>query len=119
MKLKPYTAAPLAAAGCLFLTLVYGMVSSTADLPAAWRLPVLALAQTVSCMLPAVLFLFAYRDYNARRLRFALPRAESVGTLVLLLLCLLIGSALLTLVGKRVGFAGTQTAGTSGAASPA
>ena len=118
MKLKPYTAAPLAAAGCLFLTLVYGMVSSTADLPAAWRLPVLALAQTVSCMLPAVLFLFAYRDYNARRLRFALPRAESVGTLALLLLCLLIGSALLTLVGKRVGLAGTQTAGTSGAASP-
>ena len=118
MKLKPYTAAPLAAAGCLFLTLVYGMVSSTADLPAAWRLPVLALAQTVSCMLPAVLFLFAYRDYNARRLRFALPRAESVGTLALLLLCLLIGSALLTLVGKRVGFASTQTAGTSGAASP-
>lgn len=119
MKLKPYTAAPLAAAACLFLTLLYGMVSAGADLPAAWRLPVLGIAQAVSCLLPAVLYLCCYRDFNARRLRFALPRAESIGTLVLLLLCLLIGSAMLTLVGKRLGFESAQTAGTSGAASPA
>ena len=119
MKLKPYTTAPLAAAACSFLTLVYGMVSAGADLPAAWRLPVLGVAQTVCCMLPAVLYLFAYRAVNARRLRFAAPRIESVGTLVLLLCCLLLGSAILTLVGKRVGLDSESAAGTSGAASPA
>ena len=81
MKLKPYTAAPLAAAGCLFLTLVYGMVSSTADLPAAWRLPVLALAQTVSCMLPAVLFLFAYRGIPVCMRQDQPCHADSAGDL--------------------------------------
>ena len=119
MKLKAYTAAPLAAAACTFLTLLYGMVSAGADLPAAWRLPVLGAAQTVCCLLPAVLFLCAYRQFDARRLRFAVPQVKSVGTLVLLLLCLLLGSAILTLVGQRVGLESPQTAGTSGAASPA
>ena len=97
MKLKPYTAAPLAAAGCLFLTLVYGMVSSTADLPAAWRLPVLALAQTVSCMLPAVLFTlgFSLTGFADDFIKVVLHRPEGLSfwQKILLQLALSIGAA--------------------------
>lgn len=118
MKLKPYTTAPLCAAALYFLTLMYGWLTDGADIPSAWRLPLVGIAQTLACLLPAVVWLFVYRDFNASRLRFALPRAVSLGTLALLLVCLLLGSALLSLVGKRVGFDTAETTGISGAANP-
>lgn len=118
MKPKPYTAAPLAAAACLLLTQVSGMLLDTADLPAAWRLAALALSQILCCLLPAVFYLFVYREYGVRRERMTLPRAESAGTLVLLLCCLLLGSALLALVGSRLGIAQAQIGGIAGTASP-
>lgn len=118
MKLKSYTTAPLCAAAFYFLTLIYGWLTDGANLPSAWRLPLLGLAQTLACLLPAVVWLCCYRDFNARRLRFALPRAASLGTLVLLLVCLLLGSALLSLVGQRIGFDTVEITGISGAANP-
>ncbi|MBE6679248.1 MAG: CPBP family intramembrane metalloprotease [Ruminococcaceae bacterium] len=118
MKLKPYTAAPFLAIFVYLLTLCAERIIGGLDMDVNSYLLTLGAVQIATYALPMLLYGLLFGGIDIKRMRFALPTAKSVPTQILLAVILLLGSALISMLGVRVGFSAPQNGVAEGIGAP-
>ncbi|MBQ6892780.1 MAG: CPBP family intramembrane metalloprotease [Clostridia bacterium] len=104
MKLKSYTSAPILAIFVFLLTLCAERIIAELDMNVDSYLLVCGAIQIVTYFLPLLLYGLLFGGISIKRMRLSMPTAASVPTQILLAIILLLGSALLSMLGIRLGF---------------
>ena len=118
MKLKPYTTAPILAVLVFLMILCAERILAGLDMNLDMYLLVCGAVQAAAYFLPLVLYGLLFGNISIGRMRFSLPTAISVPAQILLAVILLLGSALVSMLGIRLGFADAHDSISLGIGSP-
>lgn len=118
MKLKPYTTAPFLAILVYFLTLCANRVIEGLDMNVNSYLLTCGGIQLLTYLLPILLYGLLFGGIAKKRMRITLPTVKSVPAQILLGIILLLGSALISMLSIRLGFASPKESVTAGIGAP-
>lgn len=118
MKLKSYTSAPILAIFVFLLTLCSEKIIAGLDMNVNSYLLVCGAVQIVTYFLPLLLYALLFGGISVKRMRLRVPTAASVPTQILLAVILLLGSALISMLGIRLGFFTASESVTRGIGAP-
>lgn len=105
MKLKPYTTAPILAVLVFLMILCAERILAGLDMDIELYLLTCGAVQAAAYFLPLALYGLLFGNISIKRMRFSLPTAVSVPSQILLAVILLLGSALVSMLSIRLGFA--------------
>lgn len=118
MKIKPYTAAPFLAIFVYLLTLSANRIIAGLDMNVNLYLLTCGAVQIATYALPLLLYGLLFGGIVPKRMRLTLPTAKSVPTQILLGIILLLGSALISMLGVRMGITEASGSVTDGIGAP-